>query len=51
MPTRRSDEDPAAKLDVAIADFGDAYAAQSDVDYAAMQQAAQDGRIEVAEVF
>jgi uncharacterized protein (DUF2252 family) len=39
------------RFDVAMADFGDAYAAQNDVDYAAMKQAAEDGRIEVAEVF
>jgi hypothetical protein len=34
-----------------MADFAEAYAAQNELDYAAMQKAAEDGRIEVAEVF
>ena len=39
------------RFDVAMADFAEAYAVQNDADYAAMQKAAEDGRIEVSEVF
>ena len=39
------------RFDVAMADFAEAYAAQNEADYAAMKQAAEDGRIDVAEVF
>jgi len=39
------------RFDIAMADFAEAYAAQNEADYAAMQKAAEDGRIEVAEVF
>ena len=39
------------RFDIAMADFAEAYAAQNELDYAAMQRAAEDGRIEVAEVF
>jgi hypothetical protein len=34
-----------------MADFAEAYATQNEADYAAMKQAAEEGRIEVAEVF
>ena len=39
------------RFDIAMADFAEAYASQNDADYAAMKKAAEDGRIEVAEVF
>lgn len=39
------------RFDVAMAAFADAYADQNEVDYAAMTQAAEDGRIEVADAF
>ena len=39
------------RFDVAMADFAEAYATQNEADYAAMKKAAEDGRIEVAEVF
>jgi predicted hotdog family 3-hydroxylacyl-ACP dehydratase len=39
------------RFDVAMADFAEAYATQNEADYAAMKQAAEEGRIEVAEVF
>jgi uncharacterized protein (DUF2252 family) len=39
------------RFDVAMADFANVYADQNEADYAAMKQAAEDGRIEVAEVF
>ena len=39
------------RFDIAMADFAEAYAAQNELDYAAIKQAAEDGRIEVAEVF
>ena len=39
------------RFDVAMADFAAAYANQNELDYAAMKKAADDGRIEVAEVF
>jgi uncharacterized protein (DUF2252 family) len=39
------------RFDVAMAAFADAYADQNEADYAAMRQAAEDGRIEVADVF
>jgi hypothetical protein len=39
------------RFDVAMADFAEAYAAQNEADYAKMKKAAEDGRIEVAEVF
>jgi hypothetical protein len=39
------------RFDVAIADFAEAYATQNEADYAAMKKAAEDGRIEVADVF
>ena len=39
------------RFDIAMADFAEAYANQNDADYAAMKKAAEDGRIEVAEVF
>jgi hypothetical protein len=39
------------RFDVAMADFAEKYADQNEADYAALKQAAEDGRIEVAEVF
>jgi uncharacterized protein (DUF2252 family) len=39
------------RFDIAMADFSDAYEAQNEVDFAAMQRAAADGRIELAEQF
>ena len=39
------------RFDVAMADYAEKYADQNEADYAALQQAAEDGRIEVAEVF
>jgi uncharacterized protein (DUF2252 family) len=39
------------RFDVAMADFAEAYATQNEADYAAMKKAAEEGRIEVAEVF
>ena len=39
------------RFDIAMADFAEAYEAQNEADYAAMKKAADDGRIEVAEVF
>jgi len=39
------------RFDIAMADFAEAYEAQNEADYAAMKKAAEDGRIEVAEVF
>ncbi len=39
------------RFDIAMADFAEAYATQNEADYAAMKQAAEEGRIEVAEVF
>ncbi len=39
------------RFDVAMADFAEAYATQNEADYAAMKKAAEDGRIEVADVF
>lgn len=39
------------RFDVAMAAFADAYADQNEADYAAMKKAAEDGRIEVADVF
>jgi uncharacterized protein (DUF2252 family) len=39
------------RFDVAMAAFAEAYAAQNEADFAAMKQAAEDGRIEVADVF
>ena len=39
------------RFDAAMADFAEAYASQNEADYAAMKQAAEDGRIEVADVF
>lgn len=39
------------RFDVAMADFAERYADQNEADYAALRQAAEDGRIEVAEVF
>jgi hypothetical protein len=39
------------RFDVAMADFAEKYADQNEADYAAMKKAAEDGRIEVADVF
>jgi hypothetical protein len=39
------------RFDVAMADFAEKYADQNEADHAAMQRAAEDGRIEVAEDF
>jgi len=39
------------RFDVAMADFATAYADQNEADYAALKKAAEDGRIEVADVF
>jgi hypothetical protein len=39
------------RFDVAMADFAEKYADQNEADYAALKKAAEDGRIEVAEVF
>jgi hypothetical protein len=39
------------RFDVAMADFAEKYADQNEADFAALQRAAEDGRIEVAEVF
>jgi hypothetical protein len=39
------------RFDISMADFAEAYATQNEADYAAMKQAAEEGRIEVAEVF
>jgi uncharacterized protein (DUF2252 family) len=39
------------RFDVAMADFAEAYAVQNEADYAALKKAAEDGRIEVADVF
>ena len=39
------------RFDLAMADFAEAYATQNEADFAAMTKAAEDGRIEVAEVF
>jgi hypothetical protein len=39
------------RFDVAMADFAEKYADQNEADFAALQEAAEDGRIEVAEVF
>ena len=39
------------RFDVAMADFAEKYADQNEADYAALRQAAEDGRLEVAEVF
>jgi hypothetical protein len=39
------------RFDVAMTDFAEAYATQNEADYAAMKKAAEDGRIEVADVF
>ena len=36
---------------MAMADFAEKYADQNEADYAALQQAAEDGRMEVAEEF
>jgi hypothetical protein len=39
------------RFDVSMADFAEAYATQNEADHAAMKTAAEEGRIEVAEVF
>ena len=39
------------RFDVAMADFAEKYADQNELDYAALQQAAEGGRVEVAEIF
>ncbi len=39
------------RFDVALADFAEKYADQNEADYAALKQAAEDGHLEVAEVF
>ena len=39
------------RFDVAMADFAEKYADQNEADYAALKQAAEDGHLEVAEVF
>jgi hypothetical protein len=39
------------RFDVAMADFAEKYADQNEADFAAMQRAADEGRIEVAEAF
>jgi hypothetical protein len=39
------------RFDVAMAAFAEKYADQNEADYAAMQKAAEDGRVEVAEAF
>ena len=39
------------RFDEAMADFGEKYADQNEADYAAMKKAAEEGRIEVADVF
>jgi hypothetical protein len=39
------------RFDVAMADFAEKYADQNEADHAAMRRAAEDGRMEVAEIF
>jgi hypothetical protein len=39
------------RFDVALADFAERYAAQNEADHAALTKAADEGRLEVAEVF
>ena len=39
------------RFDAVMAAFGDAYADQNEIDFAAMKKAAEDGRLEVADVF